>query len=160
MRHAVARPAVIALIVLAGFAGAFVPASCAHLNSPGGTLTCMEDSKDEKAAEQLVLAMLDQDSTAALDAAFILAPDLVKCLLQKAASAKSAGGVAGERAKKAQRYLDAHGLSSLTPAVTPDVPERGICPWGNCDRDSVVAAVLIDESDSTSPGIGPGAGGG
>lgn len=144
MRHVAAR--LLAVLSLA----AFVVASCAHFNSPGGTLMCMENSKDEKAAEQLVFAMIDQDSTAALDAAFVLAPDLVKCLLQKAAALKSVGGVAGERAKKAQRYLDAHGLSSIFKEASEETLATGVGSWPN---ESPEADTFPVDPGADAPGV-------
>lgn len=161
MRPSAARTLFVALTLLVAFPvgiwGAGVVATsvlsasgCAHVN-PGGFVSCMADKKDEAPAMALVEALLDKNALDALDAAFKLAPDAIRCLLDKAASVVGAGPVENVRARRAREFLDSHGLSLMrcgraasrlahnqesagsSPAGATIL--AGICPWGICVAD-------------------------
>jgi hypothetical protein len=80
--------------------------ACAHFNSPGNVLSCMENPHDEALAMQSLEALLDKDDVAAITALMQTAPDLWRCLLKKAAARKANGGAGDLRSARARRILD------------------------------------------------------
>lgn len=122
MRPNAVRSLFVALTLLVAFpvgiwgaglvaAGVLTASGCAHTNSPSGFVSCMKDAKDEAPAMALLDALLDQNAMDALEAAFKLAPDAIRCLLTKQASVVGAGPVENVRARRAREFLDSHGLS-------------------------------------------------
>jgi len=136
-----------AVVCFFGLAVAIAIASCAHVNTPSGFVSCMANPKDEAAALAFLYGALDQDATTVLESAIAAAPDVVRCLLQRTAEAKGAGPNDAGRARKAKAFLDAHPVAGLCwPAGGPCAPTN-----------DVVAGFCIG---CVAPGLRPGPGGG
>lgn len=96
---------VVALVVTAV---AIAGTSCQSLSSPGQFVRCMADAEADATLEQIILAALDGPNYAEVLAGMIrVAPDAVKCLLQRTAAKVGAPGTpANERSKRAREVLE------------------------------------------------------
>lgn len=113
MKRTAIVPAALALFLLS--AAMALPVSCAHVPTPGQFISCMADQKDEALLATAIEQILSGDGYGpALDALYAVAPDVVKCLLQREGAKKGAGPADELRARRAREYLESHGLADLT----------------------------------------------
>lgn len=107
MRMRAGIPAAFALALMS--ATMAVPA-CAHA-SPTTFVNCMAESGKGAALINAVNNVLDGDNRVQVleQLAIAVGPDVLKCVLEQVASAKSAGPGGNQRSLRAREYLDSHG---------------------------------------------------